>query len=312
MKIEVAPYKGWARALHISNGEVELVITLEVGPRILRYAFVGGPNLLKEIPEQMGTSQEPAWAMRGGHRLWASPEDPAYTYFADNQAASHGADDGGAWVRSAVDPKTGLSYAMRISLNSSGSGVRLEHTITNAGSTTFKVAPWALTVFTTGGTAIVPLPPFAPHPGDDGHNAAAFAPQMSLVLWPYFRFNDKRFTFGENTIRIQQDAQATGPAKIGANLPITWAAYHLEGTLFCKRFTFDPQAQYPDGGCNFESYTDAGILELETLAPLRTLAPGQAAQHTETWSLHNHVTLPESEPELLESLHKIVKATPTP
>ncbi|MDX2021190.1 MAG: hypothetical protein SF187_13200 [Deltaproteobacteria bacterium] len=312
MKIEVAPYKGWSRALHISNGEVELVITLEVGPRILRYAFVGGPNLLKEIPAQMGTSGEPGWAMRGGHRLWASPEDPAYTYFADNHAAVFGTDDGGAWVRSAVDPKSGLSYAMRVSLDASGSGVRIEHTIANAGSHTFKLAPWALTVFTTGGTGIIPLPPYAPHPGDDGRSPADFAPQMSLILWPYFRFNDKRFTFGENTIRIAQDPHAAGPAKIGARLPVTWAAYHLNGTLFCKRFTFDADATYPDGGCNFESYTDAGILELETLSPLQTLAPGQVAQHTETWSLHKDVTLPANDADLVTTLAAIVSATPEP
>jgi hypothetical protein len=201
---------------------------------------------------------------------------------------------------------------MRVALHSSGSGLRVEHTITNAGRCTFNLAPWALTVFTTGGTAIIPLPAYAPHPGNDGRDADAFAPQMSLVLWPYFRFGDKRFTLSENTIRIRQDSQATGPAKIGAHLPITWAAYHLDGTLFCKRFTFDPHAQYPDGGCNFESYTDAGILELETLAPLRALAPGQEAQHTETWSLHKNVQLPTSEAELLASLDTFVRATPQP
>jgi hypothetical protein len=72
-------------------------------------------------------------------------------------------------------------------------------------------------------------------------------------------------------------------------------AYHLNETLFVKRFTFDAKATYPDGGCNFETYTDAGVLELETLAGLRDVLPGQASCHIETWSLHRNITLPADE-----------------
>jgi len=295
VKIEVAPYKGWARALHISNGDVELVVTLQVGPRILRYAHIGGPNLLKEIPEQMGTGGEDKWVMRGGHRLWASPEDPAYTYYADNQPTEHGIEGNQAWIRSAMDPRSGLSYEMRITLQPTGSGVRVEHVVANQGGKTFNLAPWALTVFATGGTAIIPLPAFAPHPGDDATHAADFAPQMTLALWPYFRFSDIRFAFGDHSIRVKQDPNASGPTKIGAALPTGWVAYHLNETLFVKRFTFDPKAIYPDGGCNFETYTDADVLELETLAGLRNVQPGQSASHIETWSLHRDINLPGDE-----------------
>ena len=312
MKIEVAPYKGWARALYISNGHVELVTTLDVGPRILRYAYVGGVNLLNEIPEQMGTAGEDTWLMRGGHRLWASPEDPAFTYFADNNPAEHGIEGDQAWVESQIDPKTGLSYRMRICLDGSGSGVRIEHTVTNHHNKTYRLAPWALTVFAAGGTAIIPLPAYKAHPGDHGKDAADFGPQLSLALWPYFRFSDKRFTFGDRTIRVKQDATNVLPTKIGACLPDPWAAYHLNNTLFVKRFAFDAHASYPDGGCNFETYADGNVLELESLAGLQQVAPGQAVLHTETWSLHQPLRLPTNEAEIAAMIEPRVQQTPTP
>ena len=41
----------------------------------MRYAFVGGQNFFKEFAETLGKSGEPAWILRGGHRVWAAPED---------------------------------------------------------------------------------------------------------------------------------------------------------------------------------------------------------------------------------------------
>ena len=63
-------YRGWAHNVKLSNGEIELVATLDVGPRVLRLAFLDGPNVFKEFSEQLGGSGEAEWLIRGGHRLW--------------------------------------------------------------------------------------------------------------------------------------------------------------------------------------------------------------------------------------------------
>jgi hypothetical protein len=44
-------------------------------------------------------------------------------------------------------------------------------------------------------------------------------------------------------------------------------------------------------GCTFETFTNADFLELETLGPLTTLAPGQSVSHTERWTAHRGLTL---------------------
>ena len=84
VKIEKTSYDGWPNCYRITNGEVELIVTTDVGPRVIRYGFVGGQNLFKEFKEQLGKSGEKEWQARGGHRLWFSPEDAKLTYALDN------------------------------------------------------------------------------------------------------------------------------------------------------------------------------------------------------------------------------------
>jgi hypothetical protein len=47
--IEKVEYKGWKNNLKLSNSEAELIITLDVGPRVIRYGYVGGANVFKEF-----------------------------------------------------------------------------------------------------------------------------------------------------------------------------------------------------------------------------------------------------------------------
>ena len=85
----IVPYAGWARNLRIANADVEMIVTLDVGPRVIRYAAPGGPNLFGETADQLGKSGEPHWMPRGGHRLWTAPEDKTRTYAPDNRAVEH-------------------------------------------------------------------------------------------------------------------------------------------------------------------------------------------------------------------------------
>ena len=71
--------------------------------------------------------------------------------------------------------------------------------------------------------------------------------------------------------------------------PAGWGAYYASGTLFIKRAMPLAYARYPDFGCNFEVFTNREFLELETLAPIVELAPGECASHTETWAIFRDV-----------------------
>src|ERR1700676_5232994 len=84
VKVEKTEYKGWPNCYRVSNGEVELIVTGDVGPRIIRYGFAGGQNLFKEFADQLGKSGEGKFQLRGGDRVWKGPEDPVATWAPDN------------------------------------------------------------------------------------------------------------------------------------------------------------------------------------------------------------------------------------
>lgn len=297
-KIETCAYGGWARNLRISDGTSEAIVTLDVGPRIIRFGRIGKVNVLGEIAEQMGGTGEPKWLIRGGHRLWVAPEDPTRTYVTDNAPIAHTANGGVARVSHGPDPQFALERTIELAFRDGD--LLLTHRIRNHGGVPVELAPWAITVLATGGIAVVPFPPRGKHPGDSARSAADFAPNQTVSLWPYFSFADPRLSLGRSALRLRQDPAATEATKIGFAHRGEWVAYWTAGTTFVKRFQHVEGARYPDGGVNFETYTDANILELESMGPLVTVGVGEETSHTEVWSLVDDLPRPDSD-EIVES-----------
>jgi hypothetical protein len=67
--------------------------------------------------------------------------------------------------------------------------------------------------------------------------------------------------------------------------------------VFLKKAPYQEGKHYPDYGCNFEVYTAGNFIEVESLGHLHTLAPGQAAEHTERWTLTREVKIGASDSE---------------
>jgi len=84
MQVQVVPYGGWQTCLRLANNEVELIVTAEVGSRIIRFGFIGGGNEFVEYPEQMGRRGDSEYVAYGGHRLWLAPEVVERTKHPDN------------------------------------------------------------------------------------------------------------------------------------------------------------------------------------------------------------------------------------
>ena len=70
MKIEKMEYKGWPNCYRLSNNLIDLVVTTDVGPRIIRYSFPGEDNILAEMPDAVVKTDFGEWKPLGGHRLW--------------------------------------------------------------------------------------------------------------------------------------------------------------------------------------------------------------------------------------------------
>jgi hypothetical protein len=284
VRIEKINYKGWPNSYRISNGEVELVVTSDVGPRIMRYAFVGGQNLFKEYAEQLGKTGEKEYQLRGGHRLWVSPETLATSWALDNVPVHIEIRGDVLEATEPVEPTTGLQKQIVVRLDATGTGVEVLHRLKNTTPWALEYAPWAMSMMAQNGTAITGFPPRGKHP-------EMLSATNPLVMWAYTDLSDKRWRITKKYLALRNDPQIADPQKIGTFNPKTWAAYLLGTDLFVKKTTADPARTYPDFGCSFETFTNAEMLEMETLGPITKVEPGQAVEHTERWSLHKNIRI---------------------
>ena len=286
MKIEKIPFGGWANCLRIANDHAELIVTLDVGPRIISYQHLpGGKNVLKTDADEMGKSGEEIFVARGGHRLWLAPEDQR-TYLPDNTPVKHELLPDGVLLENPADSNWQIRKELKVTLSPDSSVVMLEHRATNEGSKPATVATWALTVMEPGGLEIIPRPPLGEHPRD-------LLPNRIQVLWPYTDTSDDRWRWGREFITLRQTPHSS-PTKLGLMHRMKWVGYLTRHALFIKTFDYEEGATYPDFGCNFETFSNAQMLEIESLSPLRTLAPGESVGHTESWRLFGSIPEPQS------------------
>ena len=279
MKKEVIPHAGWTRNLLLANDHAELIVTLDVGPRILSYKRTGGANVFKNFDEQLGVSGESEWKIRGGHRFWIAPEDEVLSYHFDNGPVDHRIDEfSGENVIDSLQSQSGrILKTLGITLADDSSRVTVRHTAKNEGDEPIQIASWALSVMQPGGIEIIPQPPLGEHPRD-------LLPNRGIVLWPYTDLTDPRWHLGRNYFTLRQSV-AFPPTKIGLSHREKWIAYIVGDSIFIKTFDHVTGAVYPDGGCNFETFTNDDMLEIESLSPLAALEPGESVSHSENWHL---------------------------
>jgi hypothetical protein len=249
----------------------------------------------------MGTSGEDSWQPRGGHRVWIAPEDPVMSYAPDNLPCKVAVRSGMLEAIGPVEPLTGLEKTISVKMAAEGTAVEVLHRIRNGGPKPYVLAPWVLTMMAQGGRGIHGFPPRGTHP-------ECLAPTNPLVMWAFTHLNDPRWTFTRKYMVLRQDPNNPIPQKLGTHNPHTWGAYLLNSELFLKRYEATaPPSAHPDFGCSYETFTNADILELETLGPIVTLAPGESVMHTEHWSAHRPVRIPSwTDEELDRALVPIV------
>lgn len=275
--IETVTYAGWPDSLRLANDHVELVATTAVGPRIIHFGARGGPNLFKVFDETRGQTGGDEWHSYGGHRFWHAPEQMPRTYAPDNGPVDH-AWDGHTLLLAVEEPGNGIAKQIAVRLAPDEPRVEVRHRLVNRNAWTIELAPWALTVMAPGGRLVVPQEEYRPHP-------QSLTPARPVVIWHYTDMSDPRWTWGPRYLQLRQDPTAPTKLKAGVLNTRGWAAYLLDGHAFIKRYPFVAGATYPDMGVNTEAYTDAEILEVETLGPLTRLAPGAHVEHVETWVL---------------------------
>ncbi len=284
VQFRVEEYRKFGRCLVMENGVVEAYVTLDFGPRVIRFGFVGGQNLFFNDMDDVCTQSGPQfdemfgpgekWYIRGGHRIWTSPESMPASYYPDNAPVPYETTARGAVFTPAPQRVNEVAHTLAIEFTGEAA-LRVTNRVRNVAAQPQEYAAWALTVLAPGGVEIVPQP----------QEDTGLLANRVLAVWPYAAMDDDRVYWGRDFITLRQTADAAGPFKFGINNTRAWSAYLLGKDLFVKRMQFIPGAQYPDGGMSFETYRNEHFIEMESLSPIRPVLPQESVETVETWTL---------------------------
>ena len=284
MAADYVSFGGWDNNLRLRNDHAELIITLDVGPRVISYRPCEGENVFNVFDEQLGSTGEPEWKSRGGHRFWLAPEDEVLSYIPDNMPVEHRIiSEHEVEVATPSGDQLPVRKTMTIALEQKSSRVTVTHRAANEGAKPLLLATWGLSVMAPGGVEIIPLPALGEHPRD-------LLPTRRMILWAFTDMADPRWRWGQRYITLTQGN--AGPTKLGLAHRGQWVAYHRDDSLFLKTIEYREDATYPDMGCNFETFSNEEMLEVEALGPLVELAPGASTAHTEEWQVFEGVGQP--------------------
>lgn len=301
VRLDKIEYGGWKNCLELGNDEVRLVITTDVGPRVIFYGFKGGKNIFANFPETLGKNAGNEWTSYGGHRLWHAPEVSPRTYYPDNAEVPYSFDGRTLTLDCPAETSNEMKKVIAITLAETGSHVDVDQKIYNLGEWGKFFACWSLSVMAPGGRAIVPQEKYIPHGAGPGET---FSPARNIVVWPFTDMADPRLTWGTKFIRLAE-GNVNSKIKFGVTNRCGYAGYALDGDFFLKRRdAYEEGAEYPDMGCSEEYFTMPGMLEIEMLSPLRRVEKGEYNELNESWELFR-LALPDDDDGIEKALDSI-------
>lgn len=294
--------------LALPASPLELVVTPQLGGRVLHLSLPGQPNLLRvgeEVEENPSPNVSPAADFIGyeGHTVWLGPQRAWWTQQSVNPERAAAAslwppdpylDYGPCEILEHSDRRLVLE-----GVESPVSGVRLRKTFETVGgddtpslrltveATNVRETPvswdlWFNTRTAPGHRVYVPVAT-----REDWRIENREEPSTAgLVV-------DDRGGFVTFDLAAPLPAGKTGrKGKVFIQPSAGWIAAFDETQCLLIRFPLEPRAAiHPDQG-QVELYLErtdadraAGLLELEVHAPYRTLAPGDAMRAEETWTV---------------------------
>jgi hypothetical protein len=279
---KVDSYQNFGAAVHVTNGVIELYATTDRGPRIIHLSMCGGENLfwtdaggeavthVDGLDLAFGKGDD--YHIIGGHRLWSSPEHVLNSYYPDGDPVEASVTPQGVVLTAPPQKGLGLQFSIEVRIDAAAPRVSVRHRILNTGDGIVTLAPWAITQLATGGLYVFP----------QSKQDVALLPDRVFVIWPYTDMGDTRLRWHDDFVSLRPDGTRRA-LKIGTLNLNGYALYHNKGVVFKKMWAPLPRAEYPDYGCNFETYTNHLFIEMESLAPFSTLYANQSATHEEEW-----------------------------
>lgn len=318
--LEQKDYRGW-HCYKLSNGLVSLFVAPDIGGRVIQvelgdhpFFFVNAELAGKVFPPEENGGGKGDWKNYGGDKLWPAPQgwesddqwpgppDPIldggkYTAEIAGQTPEHAA----VTLSSPPDPRTGVQLGRTVHLFPGSTQVRVDCTMKNISRRPVRWAIWEVTqqdaadprnpgTFNQDLWAYCPMNLHSFHPN-------GFYPMFGQANHPAFRPDS-----GNALLAVHYEDRV---GKVGLDSDGGWLAV-VNGRsdhCFVAKFTFFPQATYPDHASvefwlngagefiiNGNAITNAAdpketpyLMETEILSPLVRLEPGEDYHFRTDW-----------------------------
>lgn len=253
-----------------------MVVVHSVGPRI---AWFGArENLL--YWDDAGEHRAGEWRLYGGHRLWVTRPG------ADESAEVQAPDNEPCRVERLPDgvvltaPPTVGGIVKSLAIQRVDRDWQLTHRISNVGNLLWSGGAWALTCTLPRESTVYRIPLRG---GPSTWDVTTIVIPTAWGGSHTSRLDDPQFTFTADAMELRARSDE-GKRMLLA--PKGVLEMTDERGLFRKVTLFDQTATYPlDTNVAVYVGPQRFMVELETMGPLRTLAPGHSLEHVEKWSL---------------------------
>ncbi len=273
MNTAIKQHPVFGKSLFAENGCVEIIVPLEFGLRIGHFSLIGEKNVFFEQPNDMTDLSTPeGWRVRGGHRMWLAPESEK-VYCPDNAPIEYALLENGVEIFQQEDPWLHVKKSMRIVFHD-GAEVEVTNRVENTGAEAIRCSVWAISAMAPGGVEELS---FALRDGGYDH-------WHRISMWDYTSLGDDRAEYRRDGIKLTH-RPIDRKYKIGVGHPYGPVRYTNNGITFVKQFDIKPEMEYPDANVSFETFMCKHMVEIESLSPLMTIAPGETGAHTEIWRL---------------------------
>lgn len=275
-------YKDYGRCLKITNNIVEVIVTIEYGPRIIKYGFVNGKNHFAECVGNKISTSHGDYYIIGGHRFWHLPENRDRTYIPDTKKVRYEEIFNGVRLIQEFEKWTQVQKIIEITFEVDSSKVYILHKIVSLNAFDINISISGISSMDKGGIEIIPL-----EKRKEGLN-----PNKSLIFWPYSNIRDSRVYFGDKYVAMKVNENIFENFKIGFNTNLNYALYYNQNELFVKEFNkVNNNLNYPDMGCIYESFITANYIEMQTNSPMYVLETNKVIEHMEIWNLYKDIDL---------------------
>ena len=256
-----------------------MIVLTSVGPRIAWFGRTGGENFLYWDDE--GSHRQGAWRMYGGHRLWITrplADESDETFAPDNEPCRIERTTDQVSVRA---PRSGSPIDKAIAISARDGRFTVQHSLHNVGELLWSGGAWALTCTQPHGDTSYRIP----------LGGLSEAWDVATIVIPMrwashtSRLDDRQFTFSADALEIRPQ---NDEAKRMVLAPHGSIEMRDRRGVFRKTSPFEIDARYPlDTNLAVYLAPRAAMVEMESMSPQRTLRPGDALVHLETWTLES-------------------------